>query len=131
MGASFFPVFNRRLKADFIQGAAIARNWDAVERVAKRAGVKPLAEFLSLSFDELATIIDDPEEARAIYRQRPEKWFAASSGLTTIRAIIRHLEKQPRAVPHSDAVIGDLRSFQRALELAKKAGVRWHLAGEN
>jgi len=131
MGKSLFPVFNRKIKTDFIHGVAIAGSLDALDRIAKRAGVKPLADFLSLSFGELSEFIDDPEEAKAAYKRRPEKWFAASSGLTTMRALIRHLEEKPRTVPDSEAVIEDLRSFQSALQLAKKAGVRWHLSGES
>lgn len=131
MGASFFPVFDRKLKTDFIQGVAIADSWDAMDRLAKRVGIKPLGDFLSVSFAELSEFIDDPEEAKAVYKRRPEKWFAASSGLTTIRALIRHLEEKPRAVPDSEAVIEDLKSFQSALQRAKKAGIRWHLSGGN
>src|ERR1700723_2371711 len=60
----------------FVNGRALARNEDALEKMAHRIGVKPLLEFFSADENSMALLLeegaDDPEWAKTL---PPPQWF--------------------------------------------------------
>jgi len=65
----------------FVNGHALARNEDALERLAERLNVHPLLEFFSADENSMALLLEqgaaDPEWARHL--PQPQ-WFDASDG---------------------------------------------------
>jgi hypothetical protein len=60
----------------FVNGRALARNEDALEKMAQRIGVKPLLEFFSADENSMALLLEegagDPEWAKTL---PPPQWF--------------------------------------------------------
>jgi hypothetical protein len=64
----------------FVNGRALARNEDALEKMAQRIGVKPLLEFFSADENSMALLLEegagDPEWAKTL---PPPQWYARCS----------------------------------------------------
>ena len=64
----------------------------------------------------------------------PEQWFAAATGLRTVRALIAAVEAIPTPAepdpfdPDPAAVLADLHQFATILGHLDAAGIRWHLS---
>src|ERR1700677_512278 len=83
----------------FVNGHALARNEDALEKLAGQLKVSPLLEFFSADENSMALLLEqgagDPEWVRNL----PEpQWFSASDGLQTVRALIQYLVESPVAL---------------------------------
>src|SRR6202042_3305175 len=80
----------------FVNGHALARNEDALEKMALRLGGKPLLEFFSADQNSMALLLEegagDPEWAKTL---PPPQWFSPGDGLTTIRALLDSLRESP------------------------------------
>ena len=57
-----------------------------------------------------------------------ETWFEPSAGLTTVRVLLTHLQKDPSGIPDPEGVIQDLQDCERVLEGLHENGIRWHVA---
>lgn len=114
----------------FVNGHALARNEDALERLAESLHVAPLLQFFSADENSMCLLLEqgagDPEWARNL----PEpQWFDPADGLITIRALIRFLVTTPVCFGSETLpVLNELREYERVLEKAKKRKLRWHLA---
>ncbi len=114
----------------FVNGHALARNEDALERLAERLKVHPLLEFFSADENSMALLLEqgagNPEWARHL----PEpQWFTPSAGLATICALLDFLEASPMALGSETAsVVSELGEYERVLHRTEERGLRWHLA---
>lgn len=114
----------------FVNGHALARNEDALERLAERLKVSPLLEFFSADENSMALLLEqgagNPEWAHHL----PEpQWFAAGTGLVTISALLEFLRESPMALgSETAAVMSELREYECVLRKAAQRGLRWHLA---
>ncbi len=114
----------------FVNGHAVARNEDALERLAVALHVSPLLDFFSADENSMALLLEqgagDPEWARNL--PQPQ-WFDAAEGLLTILAFIDFVTSKPAAFgSETDSVLFELREYQRVLEKSQQRGLRWHLA---
>ena len=114
----------------FVNGRALARHEDALERIALRIGVRPLIEFFSADENSMALLIEEgagnPELMR---RLPPPQWYAADDGLNTVRALVRVLRDDPLQLgTEGPLVLAEIEEYARVLERTVKAGLRWHLA---
>ena len=114
----------------FVNGRALARHEDALERLALQMGVKPLIEFFSADENSMSLLIEEgggnPELIR---RLPPPQWYAAGDGLATVRALIAALKDDPQQLgTEGPQVLGELEEYERVLERTMRAGLRWHLA---
>ena len=114
----------------FVNGHALARNEDALEKMALRLGVKPLLEFFSADENSMALLLEegagDPEWAKTL---PPPQWFSPEDGLITIRALLEHLLETPGALgSETDPVINELTEYLRVLEKTENRNLRWQLA---
>ena len=61
----------------FVNGRALARNEDALEKMAQRIGIKPLLEFFSADENSMALLLEegagDPEWAKTL---PPPQWLS-------------------------------------------------------
>ena len=114
----------------FVNGHALARNEDALERLADRLQVSPLLEFFSADENSMALLLDqgagNPEWANHL--PQPQ-WFAPASGLVSVCALIEFLRQAPTALGSETAqVISELREYERVLRKTAHHDLRWHLA---
>lgn len=114
----------------FVNGHALARNEDALERLAESLRISPLLQFFSADENSMCLLLDqgagDPEWA--INLPEPQ-WFDPTDGLVTVRALIHFLVETPVSFGSETLpVLGELREYERVLEKARKYKLRWHLA---
>jgi hypothetical protein len=112
----------------YVNGNMLAKESDALERLAKKTGVRPLLSFFSVSPEEVTSVVgDDGETIERLGGKAPrEQWFNAKDGLTTVRKLISNLELLK--LDRSDQVLSNLKEFEKVLETASQSSVRWHLA---
>lgn len=114
----------------FVNGHALARNEDALEKLAVRLGVKPLLEFFSADENSMALLLEegagDPEWARTL---PPPQWFSPEDGLTTICSLHEFLREAPMALgADTAAVLSELAEYERVLRKTALRHLRWQLA---
>lgn len=114
----------------FVNGRALARYEDALEKVALRLGVKPLIEFFSADENSMSLLIEEGAgNPDLIRRLPPPQWYSPSDGLATVRALITALEDDPQQLgTEGTQVLSELQEYACVLEKADHAGHRWHLA---
>jgi hypothetical protein len=114
----------------YVNGHALARNEDSLERLAERLKVSPLLDFFSADENSMALLLEqgagNPEWAHHL----PEpQWFDAGTGLATVCALIEFLEQSPVALgSETTGVLLELREYERVLRKTAERGLRWHLA---
>jgi hypothetical protein len=114
----------------FVNGRALARNENALEKIARRIGVKPLLEFFSADENSMALLLDegagDPEWAKTL---PPPQWFSPDDGLVTIRALLDHLKAFPTSLgTETPAVLREFQEFESVLRKTAQRHLRWQLA---
>ncbi|MHB1022527.1 MAG: hypothetical protein ACYC46_06355 [Acidobacteriaceae bacterium] len=114
----------------FVNGRALARNEDAVEKLALRIGVKPLLEFFSADENSMALLIEegagDPD---LLKRLPPTQWYSAQEGLMTVAALIQALSDEPQQLgSEGELVLSELVEYAVVLEKTGARNLRWHLA---
>jgi hypothetical protein len=114
----------------FVNGQALARNEDALERMAQQLGTAPLLEFFSADENSMALLLEqgvgDPEWGIHLPQAQ---WFQASGGLITVRALIGFLQENPAALgSETGSVLSELHEYERVLAKTALHGLRWHLA---
>lgn len=114
----------------FVNGHALARNEDALERLAESLGVAPLLQFFSADENSMCVLLEqgagDPDWAHHL----PDpQWFDPAEGLASVRAMIQFLRRAPVALgSETQPVIMELREYERVLAKTQHYSLRWHLA---
>ena len=113
----------------FVNGHALARNEDALERLAESLHVAPLLQFFSADENSMCLLLEqgagDPEWARHLPEPR---WFDPAAGLVTVRALIRFLVESPVSFGSETLpILSELREYERVLQKTVKYKLRWHL----
>ena len=114
----------------FVNGHALARNEDALERLAERLSVPPLLEFFSADRNSMALLLDqgagDPEWTHHL--PQPQ-WFPPEDGLRTIRSLLDFLAMAPAALgSDTEMVARELKEYETVLRKTSQRGLKWHLA---
>jgi hypothetical protein len=114
----------------FVNGHALARNEDALEKLALRLGVKPLLEFFSADENSMALLLEegagDPDWARTL---PPPQWFTPEDGLITICTLHDFLKEAPMALgADTTLVVSELEEYERVLRKTAVRNFRWQLA---
>jgi hypothetical protein len=114
----------------FVNGHALARHEDTLERVAERLGVSPLLEFFSADENSMALLLDQGGGNAEWAHQLPDpQWFDPANGLVTVCALMGFLEGAPAALgSDTGQVVSELREFERVLRKTAQRDLRWHLA---
>lgn len=114
----------------FVNGRALARNEDALERLALRLGVKPLIDFFSADDNAMALLLEegagDPElEGRLL----PPQWYRGEEGLATVSAILKALRDDPALIgSEGEFIREELEEYETVLQKTADRNLRWHLA---
>jgi hypothetical protein len=114
----------------FVNGRSLARNEDALERLALRLGVRPLIEFFSADENSMALLIEEGAGNPDLLRRLPPpQWYAAADGLETVEALLRALRDEPQQLGSEGVrVVRELEEYARVLRKTQQRGLRWHLA---
>jgi hypothetical protein len=114
----------------FVNGHALARNEDSLERLAESLNVAPLLQFFSADENSMCVLLEqgagNPEWAQNL----PEpQWFDPDDGLASVRPLIRFLVDSPVSFGSETLpILNELREYERVLEKTRKHKLRWHLA---
>ena len=114
----------------YVNGRALARNEDAVERLALRVGVRPLIEFFSADENSMSLLIEEGAGNRELLnRLPPTQWYSAADGLMTVEALVAALEHEPQQLgSEGEQVLSELIEYRRVLRKTRDREMRWHLA---
>ena len=114
----------------FVNGQALARNEDALERLAERLHVTPLLEFFSADENSMALLLEQGAGEPGWARHLPQpQWFEALDGLHTVMTLIDFLVESSAALgSETQPVLAELREYERVLTKSAERGLRWHIA---
>ena len=114
----------------FVNGRALARHEDALEKVALRIGARPLIEFFSADENSLALLIEEGAGNQDLMRKLPPpQWYSAADGLLTVQALVEQLERDPQQLgSEGRTVLEELCEYREVLVKTRAKGLRWHLA---
>jgi hypothetical protein len=114
----------------FVNGHALARNEDALERLADRLRVAPLLEFFSADENSMALLLEQGEEDSDWSLPLPQpQWYDPSDGLVTVRALIDFLGLTPAFLgSETQPILVDLCDYEWVLRKTAQRGLRWHVA---
>ena len=114
----------------FVNGHALARNEDALERLAERLKVSPLLDFFSADENSMALLLEQGAGNPDWAHHLPEpQWFGPSTGLVAVRGLLEFLQASPMALGTETApVVSELKEYERVLRKTEQHGLRWHLA---
>jgi hypothetical protein len=113
----------------FANGHALARNEDALERLATSLNVSPLFSFLCADEEAVAALVENGSDERGGQSFRPQpKWFDPLDGLLTVQILLSHLNYSPSSLgSETAAVFLELREYERVLRKTVERGLHWHL----
>jgi hypothetical protein len=114
----------------FVNGRSLARNEDALERLAMRLGVRPLIDFFSADENSMSLLIEEGAGNQELMRRLPPpQWYSPTDGLATVRALLRVLREEPQLLGSDGAqVLSELHEYKTVLEKTAAREMRWHLA---
>ncbi len=114
----------------FVNGQALARNEDALDKLAESLKVSPLLEFFSADENSMALLLEQGAGSREWADHLPQpQWFAAADGLLTVRTLAAYLGGNPAALgSETQAVLRELSEYERVLHKTALRGLPWHLA---
>ena len=129
MSVALFIVAERKVRglSTDVDGKALGRS-SHLDKLAGRAGVRPLMDFFSEDPDEAAEAAEELGRPVPPGGFPPVRWHPAAEGLASVRGMLAHLAAHPDAIPHAPVVAADLRAFESVLAGLAAKGVRWHLA---
>lgn len=114
----------------FVNGRALARHEDAVEKLAISLGVKPLIEFFSADESSMSLLIEEGAGDRELVKRLPPtQWYGGGEGLQTVAVLVEALRGEPQKLgTDGPQVLEELEEYQRVLRKTEERGLRWHLA---
>ena len=114
----------------FVNGRSLARNEEALERLAAAQSVTPLLEFFSADENSMSLLIQEGGgNPDLLKRLPPPQWYRPEDGLHTLDALIGELEGDPHQFgSEGPEILSELREYEKVLRKAAERGHRWHLA---
>jgi hypothetical protein len=114
----------------FVNGRALARHEDSLEKLAMSLGVRPLIEFFSADENSMSLLIEEGAgNPELIKRLPPPQWYFGCEGLATIEALVGALKDEPHKLgTEGPQVLSELEEYERVLRKTDARGLRWHLA---
>jgi hypothetical protein len=114
----------------FVNGRALARHEDAVEKLAVKLGVRPLIDFFSADENLMSLLVEGGAgDAELMKQLPPPQWYRPEDGLATIEALIKALQDEPQQLGSEGVlVLEELREFAVVLRKTAGRGMPWHMA---
>jgi hypothetical protein len=114
----------------FVNGRALARHEDAVEKLALQLGVRPLIDFFSADENLMALLVEGGAgDAELMKQLPPPQWYSPAEGLATVEALIEALQHEPQQLGSEGVlVLEELREYAVVLRKTAERGLAWHMA---
>ncbi len=114
----------------FVNGRALVRNEDAVERMARRLGVRPLIDFFSADQNSMALLVEEGAgDAALLGKLLPPQWYAGPEGLASVGPLLQAMQAEPQQLGTDGVLLcEELEEFHAVLQKTADRGLRWHLA---
>ena len=139
MGAAYFLVVEGdTTRQTMLDGKALATDFDAIERLATKHGLKTPDDYFSQSPDEaIASMADimgveveelSDEEIAAARQGAADIWFDPAEGITFTARLIELIENDPSQVDNPEGVLLDLKAMQDDLTQLQSENKRWRFA---
>ena len=114
----------------FVNGRALARNEDALERLARSLGIRPLIDFFSADQNSMALLIEEGAgDPHLLDKLPPPQWFAPEDGLAAVESLLSHLRGDPAQLgSESEFIREELEEYATVLRKTVERRLRWHLA---
>lgn len=114
----------------FVNGRALVRNEDALERLAIRLGVRPLIDFFSADENSMSLLIEEGAgNPELLEKLPPPQWFAGDDGLATVRPLLQALREDPSQLgSEGEYLREELEEYEVVLQKTADRCLRWHLA---
>jgi hypothetical protein len=133
MGAALYVVLERDIPGlDLGEPSRVLGQVEVHLRpLCNELGVEPLSRFLSDDPNSLTDLYEEePEDdlVSTVAEIQPERFFDASQGLATVRALHQRLSEEPELIRGSESVVSELGQIEAVLEEADELDIRWHLA---
>jgi hypothetical protein len=114
----------------YVNGRALARHEDALEKLAVSLGTRPLIDFFSADENSMSLLIEEGAgNSELIKRLPPPQWYFGAEGLATVDVLLSTLRKEPfKLGSEGPQVVSELEEYARVLAKAEERGLRWHLA---
>ncbi|MFZ6819236.1 hypothetical protein [Undibacterium sp. Ji22W] len=129
MSVAYYIVPEREIEGfdHFVNGKALGHaDEDTLNHLCEELSVQSILSFISQDPEELADFMED--EGIEMPAELPEtRWFDATVGLATVRALAVHLENNPDALKDASNLVEDLREYENVLERFEQEKVRWYL----
>jgi len=104
-----------------VDGKTIAQHMERLDEIARQQGCRPLEEFVSMDRDAVTDLLGEEDVQAAGAELLSAQWFEAKEGLNTVRCLQKQVDGS------DDNLLQDLRRYERVLEAANAAAVRFHL----
>lgn len=114
----------------FVNGRALARHEDALEKLALSLRVRPLIEFFSADENSMLLLIEEGAGNRELVKRlSPPQWYFGMEGMVTVNALIGALQMEPHLLgSEGPQILEELQDYMRVLTKTEDRGLRWHLA---
>jgi hypothetical protein len=114
----------------YVNGRALARNEDALERLAIRLGVHPMIDFFSADENSMSLLIEEGAgNPDLLEKLPPPQWFEGGEGLATVSAMLQSLTEDPSQLgSEGEFIREELVEYETVLRKTADRGLRWHLA---
>ncbi len=109
-----------------IDGKAVSRNLEQLDRIASAQGWQPIGKFLSFDASELAEFAEGEGLSASEIHVADEKWFSADSALSTVSGLVTELSSETSPITHRDDILRDLQQMKAVLQQAAAASVLFH-----
>ena len=125
MGMAVFITLERPISdldhIGIVSGKSIARHMERLTEIARQNGCRPLEEFVSMDRDAVTNLLGEEDVQAAGVEIPTAQWFEATEGLNTVRCLQKQMDGS------DENLFQDLKSYERVLEAAHAAAVRFHL----
>ena len=127
--ARSFIVLEREIPGldTMMDGKSLSLASNKLKRLAKKLGVTPLSEFLSIDPVKFSDFLKKEGIRDSVVPIPPLQHFSGEQGLVTIRALLDYIKSHRISVPNSSGVLKDLQDCERILLLAANHRVRWRM----
>jgi len=112
----------------FVNGHALARNEDALERLAERLSVRPLLDYFSADRNSMALLLEHGAGNPEWTENLPQaQWFAPEEALRTVRGLLDFLSMSPVALgSDTELVVRELHEYEVVLASGPVLRVQTH-----
>jgi hypothetical protein len=111
-------------------GKLLAKAIDTLDRAARKASVRPLSEFYSVSKKQALAEIeggDDLTDDEWSALADDHAWWPASDGLASVTTLLHWAASNPDKLHRPEDVIADLGDFRTVLEAAVRENIEFHI----